>query len=54
MQASKRWLGAGLIALAGSAGAAAPSTEDLQKQIQALQQAVDALKQQLQTQADDA
>ncbi|KAF0815131.1 hypothetical protein IGB42_00208 [Andreprevotia sp. IGB-42] len=54
MHTSKHWLGAGLIALAGTAGAAAPSNEDLQKQIQALQQAVDALKQQLQAKTNEA
>ncbi|WP_035057613.1 hypothetical protein [Andreprevotia chitinilytica] len=48
MQSSKQWLGAGLLALAGAAHAAQPSNEELQQQIQALQKAVDALKQQLQ------
>ncbi|WP_341674800.1 hypothetical protein [Niveibacterium sp. SC-1] len=46
MSTSKYWLGAGLFALA-SAAHAAPTTEELQQQIQALQRAVEGLQQQL-------
>ncbi|BCL75852.1 hypothetical protein JHS3_15880 [Jeongeupia sp. HS-3] len=47
MQQHKAWLGAGLLALASVGHAAAPSNEELQKQIAALKKAVDALQQQL-------
>ncbi|GHD68210.1 hypothetical protein [Jeongeupia chitinilytica] len=47
MQQHRYWLGAGLLALAGAGHAAAPSNEELQKQIVALKKAVEALQQQL-------
>ncbi|MBB5191633.1 hypothetical protein HNQ50_002363 [Silvimonas terrae] len=55
MQLSKKHrkklvVGASLLALAGTSHAAAPSTEELEKKIEALQAAVDSLKQQLQAQ----
>ena len=45
-------LGAGLIALAGSATAAQPSNDELLKQLKALQATVEALQKQVKDQGD--